>query len=78
MSNSESWRDFLAANADGGVLHGNVTQVMPFGAFVEVADGIVGLLHRSEMRDDVELGSRVAVKINQVDLPNRRFSLLPA
>jgi small subunit ribosomal protein S1 len=79
MSSSlEAWREFLAANAAGGVLHGNVTQVMPFGAFVEIADGIVGLLHKSEMTGDVELGSRLTVKIVSVDLEGRRFSLTVA
>jgi small subunit ribosomal protein S1 len=70
-----AWREFLVANAGGGVLNGQVTQVMPFGAFVEVADGIVGLLPKQALPGDVELGSQVSVKIENVDLEGRRFSL---
>jgi ribosomal protein S1 len=77
-SSPEAWRDFIAANAGGGVLRGNVTQVMPFGAFVEFADGIVGLLPKAAMTGAVELGDQVSVKIDNVDRENRRFSLLPA
>ena len=73
-----AWQEFLAAHAGGGVLDGRVTQVMPFGAFVEVADGIVGLLPRQAWSGDVELGSHVAVKIENVDLEGRRFSLTEA
>ncbi|HEY3464317.1 MAG TPA: S1 RNA-binding domain-containing protein, partial [Amycolatopsis sp.] len=37
------WSEFVAAHAEGGVLDGVVARVVPFGAFVEVADGIHGL-----------------------------------
>ncbi|MFE5571168.1 S1 RNA-binding domain-containing protein [Amycolatopsis japonica] len=44
MSPTENWREFVVAHADGGVLDGVVTRVLPFGAFVEVAPGMEGLL----------------------------------
>ena len=44
----QAWQEFIAAHSDGGVLHGQVVSVVPFGAFVECAEGIHGLLHKSE------------------------------
>ncbi|MGH4027266.1 MAG: S1 RNA-binding domain-containing protein [Pseudonocardiaceae bacterium] len=84
MSHSEHrvplsvWTDFLARHAGGGVLNGRVMQVVAFGAFVEVAEGVVGLLHQSEWSARPEPGSSISVTIAEVDLENRRMSLLPA
>jgi len=69
------WQEFVAAHAEGGVLDGVVTRVLPFGAFVEVADGIHGLL----VTDVVpEAGTRLPVRIEQIDVERRRFSLVKA
>ena len=66
------WQEFVAAHAEGGVLDGVVTRVLPFGAFVEVADGIHGLL----VTDVVPpAGTRLPVRIEQIDVERRRFSL---
>ena len=48
---------------------------MPFGAFVECADGIHGLLHKSEWETEPQPGTTIAVRIAAVDLAGRRFSL---
>jgi small subunit ribosomal protein S1 len=74
----DAWREFIAAHSDGGVLHGNVVSVVPFGAFVECADGIHGLLHKSEWTTQPQAGETIAVRIVNVDLAGRRFSLTPA
>lgn len=73
-----AWREFLAGHGGGGVLDGQVVKIVPFGAFVEMADGIVGLLHESEWAAPPELGSRIRVRIKAVDLERRRMSLEPA
>jgi ribosomal protein S1 len=75
------WQRFLVEHADGGVLTGRVVDVLPFGAFVEVADGIHGLLPRAAWPADTpepETGSAVSVRIENVDLAGRRLSLRPA
>ncbi|WIV56646.1 S1 RNA-binding domain-containing protein [Amycolatopsis nalaikhensis] len=69
------WSEFVAAHAEGGVLDGVVARVVPFGAFVEVADGIHGLLVSPVVP---EVGSRVRVRIGSVDVERRRFSLVTA
>jgi small subunit ribosomal protein S1 len=64
-------------------VYGRVTKLVPFGAFVQVGDGIEGLVHISEMSaHHVELpeqvvtpGEELWVKIIDLDLQRRRISL---
>jgi small subunit ribosomal protein S1 len=69
---------------EGGKILGTVTRCANFGAFVEVAPGIEGLVHISEMsykkrvlkpEDEVSIGENVSVLIKEVDLEKRRLSL---
>ena len=71
----QAWQEFIAAHSDGGVLQGQVVSVVPFGAFVECAEGIHGLLHKSDWAAQPQPGMTIAVRIVNVDLANRRFSL---
>ncbi|MFK0221162.1 S1 RNA-binding domain-containing protein [Streptomyces vinaceus] len=56
---------------------------MPFGAFVRIADGVEGLLHNTEFRDEpvehpgqiVSQGDEITVRIVEVDLIRRRLTL---
>jgi len=68
----------------GEVVAGRVTRLEPYGAFVEVAPGLEGLVHVSELatdrrvahpRDVVELGQDVQVRVLSVDPVKRRISL---
>jgi small subunit ribosomal protein S1 len=60
-----------------------VTKLVPFGAFVQVGDGIEGLVHISEMsahhvespEQVVTPGEELWVKIIDLDLARRRISL---
>jgi len=69
---------------EGEKILGTVTRCANFGAFVEVAPGIEGLVHISEMsykkrvlkpEDEVTAGETVSVLIKEVDLEKRRLSL---
>jgi len=69
---------------EGQKILGTVTRCANFGAFVEVAAGIEGLVHISEMsykkrvlkpEDEVSVGETVSVLIKEVDLAKRRLSL---
>ncbi len=75
MSPKENWRDFVVAHADGGVLDGVVTRVLPFGAFVEVTHGMEGLLPTVGGLGPLVAGAAVAVRLDKLDVQNRRFSL---
>lgn len=66
------------------VLTGKVQRLAPFGAFVEIADGVDGLLHISQMGDGqpgtpihklASEGQELLVRIQSIDVPNRRLSL---
>jgi small subunit ribosomal protein S1 len=67
----------------GDELEGKVTKVVTFGAFVEILDGVEGLVHISELaphhienpREIVEQGDQVKVRILEIDSERRRLSL---
>jgi small subunit ribosomal protein S1 len=46
------WESFFAAHHIGDVVHGKVLRVAAFGAFVEIAEGVEGLCHKSEATDE--------------------------
>jgi small subunit ribosomal protein S1 len=67
----------------GEIVEGTVIKVLDFGAFVRLSDGIVGLIHESELgiegplspRDAVQNNEVVMVKILSIDAERRRMSL---
>ncbi len=79
----DPWQVFARTHAIGQIAPGSVTKLVPFGAFVRVADGIEGLVHISELSDKhielaeqvVSSGQQVFVKIIDIDLERRRISL---
>src|SRR5271165_925177 len=46
------WETFFATHHVGDVIHGKVLRVAAFGAFVEIAEGVEGLCHKSEATDE--------------------------
>ncbi len=67
----------------GDKIRGKVTRCMKFGAFVEIAPGIEGLVHISEMsykkrvlktEDVVAVAETVEVMIKEIDVEKRRIS----
>ncbi|MDA8261601.1 MAG: 30S ribosomal protein S1 [Actinomycetota bacterium] len=79
----DPWQEFAAAHKPGELVYGRVTKLVPFGAFVQVAEGIEGLVHISEMsfqhvdnpEQVVEVGEELWVKIIDIDLARRRISI---
>lgn len=67
----------------GSVVKGKVTSLMPFGAFVEIAPGVEGLVHVSEasntyvknISDVFKTGDEVEVKILAVDPAEKKITL---
>lgn len=68
----------------GDKIEGKVTRCMDFGVFVEIASGVEGLVHVSEMSyrkrvakasDMVGPGDVVAVMVKEIDPANKRISL---
>ena len=79
----DPWKEFERKYRAGEVISGQVTKLVPFGAFVRVAQGIEGLVHISELSDShvespeqvINVGDQVQVKVIDVDVPRRRISL---
>ena len=79
----DPWQEFASNHRVGELVYGRVTKLVPFGAFVQVGDGIEGLVHISEMSaHHVDLPEQVVtpaeelwVKIIDLDLQRRRISL---
>jgi small subunit ribosomal protein S1 len=67
----------------GDVVRGTVTKLTTFGAFVELEDGLEGLLHISELSDKkisapeeiVSIGDVVDVRVIRVEPDNRKIGL---
>lgn len=80
---SDPWQEFADGHEVGQLVYGRITKLVPFGAFVQVGDGIEGLIHISEMavhhvdqpEQVVAPGDELWVKIIEIDLQRRRISL---
>ena len=79
----DPWKEFERKYSAGEIIDGQVTKLVPFGAFVRVAAGIEGLVHISEISEQhietpesvLAVGDEVRVKVIEVDVPRRRISL---
>src|SRR5262245_22329655 len=79
----DPWQEFATTHRVGELVYGRVTKLVPFGAFVQVGEGIEGLVHISEMsahhvdlpEQVVTPGEELWVKIIDLDLQRRRISL---
>ncbi|MDD7021666.1 MAG: 30S ribosomal protein S1 [Aeromonadales bacterium] len=80
----DPWTDVAARFPVGTVLEGKVTNLTDYGCFVEIADGVEGLVHVSEMdwtnknihpSKVVSVGDTVKVKVLDIDQERRRISL---
>jgi small subunit ribosomal protein S1 len=83
QTTEDPWKMLVKNFPVGSIIEGKVTKLVPFGAFVELGDGVEGLVHISEMaKGHVEtpdqvtsVGQTVHVKVMDVDLERRRISL---
>ena len=81
---NDPWRDATASLHEGSRVKGTVTRLQPFGAFVEIAPGVEGLVHISELgagrrinhpKEVVSIGQEVEASVLAVDHEKRRLSL---
>jgi 4-hydroxy-3-methylbut-2-enyl diphosphate reductase len=67
----------------GDVIKGKVVQIKEYGAFIELAPGLDGLVHISEIAykrvnkvsDELSIGQEVEAKILEIDKEKKRISL---
>jgi small subunit ribosomal protein S1 len=83
QTQEDPWQRVVDTYNVGDELEGAVTKVVTFGAFVEILDGVEGLVHISELaqhhvenpRELIQPGDHVRVKILEIDSERRRLSL---
>src|SRR3989440_5895920 len=83
QTQEDPWQRIVDTYNVGDELVGKVTKVVTFGAFVEILDGVEGLVHISELashhvespREIVHPGDEIRVKILEIDSDRRRLSL---
>lgn len=81
---ADPWSKIAAAFPVGSEVSGKVANLTDYGAFVEIQEGVEGLVHTSELdwtnrnihpSKVVHLGQEVNVKVLDVDTERRRISL---
>jgi len=84
QAGADPWDTIGETVKAGDKVEGKITRLADFGAFVEIAPGIEGLIHVSEMShtrrvakpsDVVSPGESVTVAVKDIDLAKRRISL---
>src|SRR2546421_2368680 len=83
QTQEDPWQRVVDTYNINDELEGVVTKVVTFGAFVEILDGVEGLVHISELaqhhvenpREIIQPGDPVRVKILEIDSERRRLSL---
>ena len=83
QTQEDPWQRIVNTYNIGDELEGTVTKVVTFGAFVEILDGVEGLVHISELaahhvenpREVVQPGDEIRIKILEIDSERRRLSL---
>jgi small subunit ribosomal protein S1 len=80
----DPWQEAASRFPDGTEAPGRVMRMESFGAFVEIAPGMEGLLHISEIgagrrlnhpREALQIGQDIQVRVLNVDTAKRRISL---
>jgi len=83
QTQKDPWQQVFENRQVNEIVHGKVTKLVSFGAFVEIEEGVEGLIHISELaqhhvEDPSEIvrpGQEVNVKIIEIDPERRRLSL---
>ena len=79
----DPWEEFADRHYEGEVIEGTITKIVDFGAFMEIEDGIEGLIHISQLSqrhvetpdEVVEVGQEREAKIINIDPDDKRVGL---
>jgi small subunit ribosomal protein S1 len=78
------WEELKDTHPEGTIIEGKVRNLTEFGAFVEITEGIDGLIHFSDMSwtkrvkhpsEVLKKGDTVRARITNIDVENQRVSL---
>ncbi|MCD8090494.1 MAG: bifunctional 4-hydroxy-3-methylbut-2-enyl diphosphate reductase/30S ribosomal protein S1 [Clostridiales bacterium] len=81
--NANPWNNAAEKYAVGNIVTGKVVRMVSFGAFVELEEGIDGLVHISQIafkhvekpEDELQIGQEITAKVTELDLENKKISL---
>ena len=79
---TDIWDDFFAKNKVGDIVEGKVVRMTNFGAFVELAEGIEGLIHvsefdesRGDQKAEVKVDETIKIRIIKLSPEDRKIGL---
>lgn len=83
QSSNDPWSAIATRYTVGQVVKGKVSKIASFGAFVELEDGVDGLVHISQIsdqhvervKDAIKVGQEVEARIVKIDRDERRIGL---
>ena len=79
----DPWNVIFEKIKVGSIVEGTVVNLLDFGAFVEIEDGIEGLVHISNISDEriskpssvLKIGDKVKVKVIEIDEKSKKIGL---
>jgi small subunit ribosomal protein S1 len=83
QAQDDPWNSILARYGVGQIVKGKVSKVATFGAFIEIEEGVDGLVHISQISDDrvervkdvLNVGDEITARIIRIDRAERRIGL---
>ncbi len=83
QAQEDPWSGVLETFEEKSIVQGTVMRIADFGVFVQIAPGVEGLVHISELSDQrvrscndvVKVGEEISLRVLGVDKENRRISL---
>jgi small subunit ribosomal protein S1 len=83
QAQDDPWSSIMSRYEVGQIVKGSVTKVASFGAFVEVEEGVDGLVHISQLSDEhvekvkdvINVGDDIEARILRIDRSERRIGL---
>jgi small subunit ribosomal protein S1 len=83
QAQNDPWSEIAAKYAVGSTVKGKVSKIASFGAFIELEDGVDGLVHISQISDNriekvkdaLNVGDEVEARVVKVDRAERRIGL---
>ncbi|MGN1318118.1 MAG: bifunctional 4-hydroxy-3-methylbut-2-enyl diphosphate reductase/30S ribosomal protein S1 [Lachnospirales bacterium] len=80
---ADPWKDAETKYAVGSIVTGKVVRMVSFGAFVELEEGVDGLVHISQIdykhvekpEDELTIGQEISAKVTELDVENKKISL---
>ena len=83
QAQTDPWADIASKYPVGSIVKGKVSKAASFGAFIELEDGVDGLVHISQIsdqhvdkvKDALQVGQEVEARVIKVDRAERRIGL---